>query len=42
VLKFNFVPKALCKPLQNLELKRESLSEIMDTGTPCNLTIFLT
>ena len=39
VLKCNLVPIASCSFGQNQEVKRGSLSDTMDTGAPCSLTI---
>jgi hypothetical protein len=40
VLKLKFVPNPLNSPLQNFEVKLESLSDTIVLGIPCNLTIY--
>jgi hypothetical protein len=39
VLKFNFIPRALCSFSQNLEVNHGSRYNTMQIGTPCSLTI---
>jgi hypothetical protein len=39
VLNRNLVPITFCRLIQNLDVKRGSLSDTIDSGTPCNQTI---
>jgi hypothetical protein len=41
MLIFSFVPIASCKHVQNHEVKQGSLSDTIEAGIPCNLTISL-
>jgi hypothetical protein len=38
---FNFVPIASCRHVQNREVNLGSLSDTIEAGIPCNLTISL-
>lgn len=41
MLRFNFVFNASCKLFQKCEVNLESLSDIIEMGIPCSLTISL-